>query len=127
MVGSLSNIEESENSCLPSQPPIYMEVHPPVFHISLIEPVKTSTIPNQHREPHPPIIIEEEEEWEVSQIVDFKIKSEKLWYFVEWKGFSQDPESFTCESTKNLKDFPECIKDFYSSYPNKPGTNSSRA
>ncbi|MBW0575775.1 hypothetical protein O181_115490 [Austropuccinia psidii MF-1] len=30
-----------------------------VFHISLLEPVKTSTIPNQHQEPPPPIIIEE--------------------------------------------------------------------
>ncbi|MBW0545538.1 hypothetical protein O181_085253 [Austropuccinia psidii MF-1] len=34
----------------------------PVFHISLLEPVKTSTISNRHQEPPPPIIIEEEEE-----------------------------------------------------------------
>ncbi|MBW0523141.1 hypothetical protein O181_062856 [Austropuccinia psidii MF-1] len=37
-----------------------------VFHISLLEPVKTSTISNQHQEPPPPFVIEEEEEWEVS-------------------------------------------------------------
>ncbi|MBW0493695.1 hypothetical protein O181_033410 [Austropuccinia psidii MF-1] len=61
----------------------------PVFHISLLEPVKTSTIPNQHQEPPPQIIIEEEEEWEVSQILDSKLKRGKLWYLVEWKGFSQ--------------------------------------
>ncbi|MBW0590765.1 hypothetical protein O181_130480 [Austropuccinia psidii MF-1] len=42
----------------------------PVFHISLLEPVKTSKIPNTHQEPVPAIIIEEEEEWEVSQILD---------------------------------------------------------
>ncbi|MBW0557833.1 hypothetical protein O181_097548 [Austropuccinia psidii MF-1] len=42
----------------------------PVFHISLLEPVKTPKIPNSHQEPPPPIIIEEEEEWEVSQILD---------------------------------------------------------
>ncbi|MBW0545677.1 hypothetical protein O181_085392 [Austropuccinia psidii MF-1] len=34
----------------------------PVFHISLLEPVKTSTIPTRNQEPPPPIIIEEEEE-----------------------------------------------------------------
>ncbi|MBW0505712.1 hypothetical protein O181_045427 [Austropuccinia psidii MF-1] len=39
---------------------------PPIFHISLLKPVKTSTIPNQNQEPPPPIIIEEEEEWDVS-------------------------------------------------------------
>ncbi|MBW0489490.1 hypothetical protein O181_029205 [Austropuccinia psidii MF-1] len=34
----------------------------PVFHIYLLEPVKTSTIPNWHQEPPPPITIKEEEE-----------------------------------------------------------------
>ncbi|MBW0528021.1 hypothetical protein O181_067736 [Austropuccinia psidii MF-1] len=51
---------------LPSQ---WKSIHP-VFHISLLEPVKTSKIPNRHQEPPPPIIIEEEEEWDVSQILD---------------------------------------------------------
>ncbi|MBW0507148.1 hypothetical protein O181_046863 [Austropuccinia psidii MF-1] len=50
--------EESQNSCLPSQ---WKSIHP-VFHISLLEPFKTSTIPNRHQEPPTPIIIEEEEE-----------------------------------------------------------------
>ncbi|MBW0554860.1 hypothetical protein O181_094575 [Austropuccinia psidii MF-1] len=66
----------------------WKSIHP-VFHISLLEPVKTSTIPNRHQEPPPQIIIEDEE-WEVSQILDSKIKRGKLWYFVEWKGFSQE-------------------------------------
>ncbi|MBW0527460.1 hypothetical protein O181_067175 [Austropuccinia psidii MF-1] len=64
---------------LPSQ---WKSIHP-VFHISLLEPVKTSTIQNGHQEPPPPIIIEEEEEWEVSQILDSKLKRGKLWYLVE--------------------------------------------
>ncbi|MBW0534026.1 hypothetical protein O181_073741 [Austropuccinia psidii MF-1] len=48
----------------------------PVFHISLLEPVKTSKIPNWNQEPPPPIIIEAEEEWEVSQILDSNLKRE---------------------------------------------------
>ncbi|MBW0569038.1 hypothetical protein O181_108753 [Austropuccinia psidii MF-1] len=108
---------------LPSQ---WKSIHP-VFHISLLEPVKTSTIPNRHQEPPPPIIIEEEEEWEVSQILDSKLKRGKLWYVVEWKGFSQDPERSTWEPTENLKNFPELVKDFHSLYPDKPGPNSSKA
>ncbi|MBW0505272.1 hypothetical protein O181_044987 [Austropuccinia psidii MF-1] len=76
---------------LPSQ---WKSIHP-VSHISLLEPVKTSTIPNWHQEPPPPIIIEEEEEWEFSQILDSKFKRRKLWYLVEWKGFSEDPERST--------------------------------
>ncbi|MBW0483146.1 hypothetical protein O181_022861 [Austropuccinia psidii MF-1] len=38
----------------------WRSIHP-VFHISLLEPVKTSKIPNWHQEPPPPIILEEEE------------------------------------------------------------------
>ncbi|MBW0526376.1 hypothetical protein O181_066091 [Austropuccinia psidii MF-1] len=50
---------------LPSQ---WKSIHP-VFHISLLEPFKTSTNPNHYQEPPPPIIIEEEEEWEVPKIL----------------------------------------------------------
>ncbi|MBW0571283.1 hypothetical protein O181_110998 [Austropuccinia psidii MF-1] len=108
---------------LPSQ---WKSIHP-VFHISLLDPVKTLTISNQHQEPPPPIIIEEEEEWEVSQIVDSKIKRGRLWYLVESKGFIQDQERSTVEPTENHKNFPELIKYFYSLYPENPGTNFSRA
>ncbi|MBW0577957.1 hypothetical protein O181_117672 [Austropuccinia psidii MF-1] len=107
---------------LPSQ---WKSIHP-VFHISLLEPVKTSTIPNQNQEPPPPIIIEEEE-WEVSQILDSKLKRRKLWYLVELKGFSQDSERSTWEPAENLKNCPELVKDFQSLYPAKPGHNSSKA
>ncbi|MBW0586590.1 hypothetical protein O181_126305 [Austropuccinia psidii MF-1] len=107
---------------LPSQ---WKSIHP-VFHISLLELVKTSEIPNRHQEPPLQIIIEEEEEWEVSQILNSKLKRGKLWYLVEWKGFSQDPERSTWEPAKNLKNCPELVEDFHSLYPDKPGPNSSK-
>ncbi|MBW0490809.1 hypothetical protein O181_030524 [Austropuccinia psidii MF-1] len=116
MVGSFSNLKQSQYSCL----------HPngnPSTQFSTF----TSLNQSRHQEPPPPIIIEEEEKSEVSQILDSKIKRGKLWYLVEWKGFSQDTERSTCEPTKNLKNLPEPIKDFHSSYPDKPGPNSSRA
>ncbi|MBW0510548.1 hypothetical protein O181_050263 [Austropuccinia psidii MF-1] len=50
MVGSLSNREETQHSFLPSQ---WKSIHL-VFHISLLEPVKTSKIPNWNQEPPPP-------------------------------------------------------------------------
>ncbi|MBW0531702.1 hypothetical protein O181_071417 [Austropuccinia psidii MF-1] len=99
----------------------------PVFHISLLEPVKTSKIPNRHQEPPPPIIIKEEEEWEVSQIVDSKLERGKLWYLVGWKGFSQDSERSAWEPAGNLKNCLDLVKEFNSLYPDKPGPNSSRA
>ncbi|MBW0579311.1 hypothetical protein O181_119026 [Austropuccinia psidii MF-1] len=108
---------------LPSQ---WKSIHP-AFHISLLEPVKTSTIPNWHQEPPPPIIIEEEDKWEVSQILDSKLKRRKVWYLVECKGLSQNPKRSTLEPAKNLKNFPEPVKDIHSLAPENPGPNSSRA
>ncbi|MBW0571550.1 hypothetical protein O181_111265, partial [Austropuccinia psidii MF-1] len=122
MVGSFSNFEESQYSCLPPQ---WKSIHP-VFHISLLEPVKTSAIPNQNQEPPPSIIIEEEEELGVSKILDSKLRRRKLWYLVEWKGFSQDSERSTWESAENPKNCPELVKDFHSLYPDKQGPNSSK-
>ncbi|MBW0494323.1 hypothetical protein O181_034038 [Austropuccinia psidii MF-1] len=111
-------ITNSYHLKLPSQ---WKSIHP-VFQISLLEPFKTSTIPNRHQE-SPTSIIIEEEEWEVSQILHSKLKRETLWYLVEWKGFSQDPERSTWEQTENLKNWAEPIKDFHSLYPDKPGPN----
>ncbi|MBW0573470.1 hypothetical protein O181_113185, partial [Austropuccinia psidii MF-1] len=48
---------------LPQQ---WKSVHP-VFHVSLLEPVKKSIIPNRHQLPPPPVLVEEQEEWEVAQ------------------------------------------------------------
>ncbi|MBW0527152.1 hypothetical protein O181_066867 [Austropuccinia psidii MF-1] len=66
---------------LPQQ---WKSVHP-VFHFSLLEQVKQSTIPNQHQFPSPPVILEEQEEWELAQVLDSKLKRGTLWYLVEWK------------------------------------------
>ncbi|MBW0547192.1 hypothetical protein O181_086907 [Austropuccinia psidii MF-1] len=73
------------------------------------------------------ILVEEQEEWEVAQVLDLKLKRGKLWYLVEWKGFSEDPERTTWEAASNLTSLPDLVKDFHSFYPNKPGPNTSRA
>ncbi|MBW0530372.1 hypothetical protein O181_070087 [Austropuccinia psidii MF-1] len=73
---------------LPQQ---WKSVHP-VFHVSLLEPVKQSTIPNLYQLPPPQAIVKEQEEWEVAQALHSKLKRGKLWYLVEWKVFSEDTE-----------------------------------
>ncbi|MBW0590752.1 hypothetical protein O181_130467 [Austropuccinia psidii MF-1] len=98
----------------------------PVFHVSLLEPVKQSTIPNQHQFPPPLVIVEEQEEWEVAHILDSKPKRGTLWYLVEWKGFNEDPERATWEPPSNLTNSPDLLKDFHTFSPDKPSPNASR-
>ncbi|MBW0525201.1 hypothetical protein O181_064916 [Austropuccinia psidii MF-1] len=107
---------------LPQQ---WKSVHP-VFHVSLFEPVKQSTIQNQHQLSPPPVIVEEREEWEVAQVLNSKLKRGKLWYLVEWKGCSEDPEITTWEPASNLNNSPDLVKSFHSLYPDKPGPITSR-
>ncbi|MBW0474762.1 hypothetical protein O181_014477 [Austropuccinia psidii MF-1] len=95
----------------------------PVFHMSLLEPVKQSTIPNQHQLPPPPVIVEEQEEWEVAQVLDSNLKRGTLCYLVEWKGFNEDPERKAWEPASSLTNSPDLLKDFHSLYPDKPGPN----
>ncbi|MBW0566197.1 hypothetical protein O181_105912, partial [Austropuccinia psidii MF-1] len=47
----------------------WKSVHP-VFHLSLLEPVKQSRITNCNQLPPPPALVEEQEEWEVAQALD---------------------------------------------------------
>ncbi|MBW0556738.1 hypothetical protein O181_096453 [Austropuccinia psidii MF-1] len=98
----------------------------PFFHVSLLEPVKKSTIPNQHQLSPPPVVVEEQEEWEVAQVLDSKLKRGTLWYLVEWRGFTEDTERTTLEPASNLTTSPELVKDFHTLYPEKPGPNASR-
>ncbi|MBW0569931.1 hypothetical protein O181_109646 [Austropuccinia psidii MF-1] len=107
---------------LPQQ---WKSVHP-VFHVSLLEPVKQSTIPKQHQLPPPPVLVELQEECEVTQVLDSKFKRGKLWYLVEWKGFSEAAERTIWERASNLTRSPDLVKDFHSLYPEKPGPNSPR-
>ncbi|MBW0502636.1 hypothetical protein O181_042351 [Austropuccinia psidii MF-1] len=99
-------------------------VHP-VFHVPLLEPVKQSSIPNQNQFPQPPILVEEQEEWEVSEILDSKLKRGELWYLVEWKGFTEDPERTTWEPDSSLNSSPDLVKDSHSLHPEKSGPITS--
>ncbi|MBW0509340.1 hypothetical protein O181_049055 [Austropuccinia psidii MF-1] len=93
-------------------PQQWKSVHP-VFHVSLLEQVKQSSIPNRHQLPPPPALVEEQEEWEVAQALDSKLKRGKLWYLVEWKGFRKDPEITTWKPASNLTNSPDVVKDFH--------------
>ncbi|MBW0503610.1 hypothetical protein O181_043325 [Austropuccinia psidii MF-1] len=72
------------------------------------------------------IIVEEQEEWEMAQALDSNLKRGRLWYLVEWKGFSEDPERITWEPASKLTNSPDLAKDFHSLYPDKLGPITSR-
>jgi hypothetical protein len=65
--------------------PSHMHFHP-VFHVSLLEPCGTSSIPNRFVPPPPPPLQLNEPEHEVEAVLDSKITRNKLYYLVNWES-----------------------------------------
>jgi hypothetical protein len=98
-------------------PPMSGKIHP-VFHISLLEPYHSNTIPGR-RSPTPPPVDLEEQEWFVDGIVTSRIRKGQVEYLVSWKGFG--PDDNTWEPYENLKDGAEdTVCKYHLDNPRKP-------
>ena len=96
----------------------HMRLHP-VFHSSLLEPCRTSSIPNRVVPPPPSVQLVDDPEYEVVAILDSKIVRNKLYYLVDWVGYPQS--DCTWEPVNNVSNAQALVKDFHRRYPNKPG------
>jgi hypothetical protein len=94
-----------------------MKIHP-VFHVSLLEPYKESTIPRRLPAPLPLIEINGEEEFEVFKIINSRINRRRLEYLVHWQGY--DISERIWEPATNLANAPKMINKFHHQYPTKP-------
>ena len=99
-------------------------VHP-VFHVSQLEPATPNTIPNRVQPPPPSVEVDGEPEYEVSEILDSKIDRRRrhcqLLYLVRWAGYEGTDEETSWLLATELGHASELVKDFHSSYPDKPG------
>jgi hypothetical protein len=66
-------------------PPI-MHIHP-VFHVSLLEPYKTSQIPSRILPPPLPFEIDHDVEYEIEEILNSCLRHRRVEYFIHWKGY----------------------------------------
>jgi len=97
--------------------PIAGKIHP-VFHISLLEPYHSNTIPGRCS-PTPPPVELEEQEWFVERIVTSRITKGEVKYLVSWKGYGPDDD--TWEPYENLKDRAEdTVRKYHLDNPQKP-------
>lgn len=66
--------------------PAPVKVHP-VFHISLLEPYKESSIPEKTQPPPPCIEINTHKDYEVGKILDSWRRQGKLEYLIHWRSY----------------------------------------
>nr|AAS66950.1 polyprotein [Melampsora lini] len=105
----------SKNAYKLDLPKTMNRVHP-VFHVNLLRKFESSKIQGQDKKALPPIIINEEEEFEVNEVLDKRRKGKSIEYLINWKGYG--PEYDTWEPESGLQNAREIVKEFNDKYPN---------
>jgi Integrase zinc binding domain/Chromo (CHRromatin Organisation MOdifier) domain/Integrase core domain len=103
--------------------PRSMKIHP-VFHASLLDPHHANTIPGRTQPPPPPVTVEDALEYEVKEVLDSRIRHNKLEYFVDWVGYA--PHERSWEPASYLDHATEEIARFHERYPDRPSTQNLR-
>ena len=110
--------------CLPNS---MCGIHP-IFHVSMLEPSALNKFPNQTETPLPPIIINGETEFKISEILDSKIDKHRkcrLQYLIKWSGYEGTNEETSWIPASELKHTTGSVADFHLANPDKPGPSSS--
>ena len=100
--------------------PSSMRIHP-VFHVSLLDPHKPSTIPGRTNPPPPPVVVDDKQEFEIEQILDSEVKRKHLYYLIKWKGYPISDNSW--QPVENVKNAPQLVESFHLKYPTKPSSS----
>ena len=90
----------------------------------MLEPAIPDEIPNRVQSPPPPVQVEGDLEYEISEVLDSKIdrrRSCKLLYLVRWLGYENTDEEFSWLPANELDHAKDLISAFHSAYPAKPG------
>lgn len=105
--------------------PDSMKAVHPVYHVSMLEPFIPSSIPARVPSPPPPVEVDGEIEYEISEILDSKIDKRRrkcpLQYLVRWSGYEGTDEETSWLPADELRNAPELVTDFHHAYPQKPG------
>ena len=89
-----------------------------VFHVSLLDRHVASDIPTCVQPPLPPVIIDNQTEFEVEELLDSKIMHKRLFYLVKWKGYPVSDNSW--EPASHLSNTRDLVDSFHVKYPNEP-------
>ena len=103
-------------------------VHP-FFHVSMLEPAYPNLIPNRIQPPPPPITVNDEHKFEISEILNSKIDNQhgtcKLLYLIRWTGYEGTDKETSWILASELRHASKIVEDFHSAYSTKPGSLSS--
>jgi len=83
-----------------------------------LHPYKPPTIPGQQITPQAQVEVEGEEEYIVEEILDSRLRHNKLEFLVKWEGYTNENNSWELED--NCRNAHNAIAAFYWKYPQAP-------
>ncbi len=112
--------------CLPQH---FHSIHP-VFHISQLELVELEPFPQHIQPPPPPVEINGNIKYEVSEVLDSRVDrcfrgNKSLCYLVHWTGYEGTEEETSWISTQDLEHTQDMIRIFHCCYLSKLGPMDS--
>ena len=112
--GPFKIIKEVSSVAYKLELPECMQIHP-VFHASLLRPYNESTLfPNRAPLPPPPVVMDNEEYFQVEDILNrsWSDKKGEFRYLVKWKGYDSSWNSWHWGSVlKEQQDVEDSIKE----------------
>jgi hypothetical protein len=95
-----------------------------VFHVSLLERFKENPFQNRTITPPEPDIIDDQEEFEVQEVLSSRIRNKRLEYKVSWVGYDSSADMWL--PATELNNMTDAIMEFHRLYPNMPNAQTLR-
>jgi len=111
---NLDSVDSSYKLKLPES----MRVHD-VFHSDLLRPTADDPLPGQKNEPPGSIVVNDEDEWKIDDILNFRRYRRRLQYRVKWNDYDNDLNWYNADGDEFMN-AQEVVDDFHIRYSNKP-------
>ncbi len=94
-----------------------MRIHD-VFHSELLRLVVNDSLSDQKNEPSKSIVVNDEDEWKIDDILNFRRYRRRLQYRVKWKNYDNDLNWYNADDDEFMN-AQEMIDDFHIKYSRK--------